>query len=127
MGKWLAEFQENTLETPIPSTDITDISCDTSVLSVSTQGVSVEKTEISDDAELIKQAFREGKAVRVWSGVLQEWIWWSPSKETAKRKKQETDEIVYHKGELIKLVGWDSQSLKDMHEIKKAFDGEIIK
>ena len=50
MGKWLAEFQENTLEMPIPSTAITDISCDTSVLSVQTQGHLGGKTEMLIEA-----------------------------------------------------------------------------
>lgn len=83
----------------------------------------------SDDSDeaLIQRSFRDGKPVRVWSGVLQEWIWWAPSKEIAERKKQETSEAVYHKGELINLIGWDKQSLKDMHVIKKSFDGEITK
>jgi len=31
MGKWLAEYQENTLEMPIQSTDSTVRSCDVSV------------------------------------------------------------------------------------------------
>jgi len=79
------------------------------------------------NTQLINQAFREGKSVCVWSSVLQEWIWCTPSKEIAERKKLETDKVVYHKGEIIKLVGRDSQSLKDIHEIKKAFDGEITK
>ena len=39
MGKWLAEYQENTLETGIHTTDKTDRSCDVSVLSVHDQGV----------------------------------------------------------------------------------------
>ena len=38
MGKWLAEFQENTLETGIQTTDKTDRSCDVTVLSVPNQG-----------------------------------------------------------------------------------------
>jgi len=87
------------------------------------EALSANKT----DAELIKEAFRDGQPVRVWSGVLQEWIWWSPNKEIAERKKQETDEVVYHKGELITLIGRDGQSLKDMHILRKEFDGEIIK
>jgi len=45
MGKWLAEFQENTLETGIQTTDSTDTSCDLSVLSVRDQGVLKEKTQ----------------------------------------------------------------------------------
>ena len=45
MGKWLAEYQENTLEMPIPSTDSTDTSHDLSVLSVPDQGVLEENTQ----------------------------------------------------------------------------------
>lgn len=55
MGRWLAEFQEIALETPIPSADNTDISHDTSVMTVHDQCVLEEKTGISD-AELIRQS-----------------------------------------------------------------------
>jgi len=48
MGKWLAEFQENTLETGEHTTDSTDTSCDLSVLSVHNQGVLEEKTHDSE-------------------------------------------------------------------------------
>jgi len=43
MGKWLQEFQENTLEMPMPSTDSTATSHDLSVLSVPDQCVLKEK------------------------------------------------------------------------------------
>jgi len=43
MGKWLAEFQENTPETHGSLTDKTDRSCDVSVMSVHDQGVLEEK------------------------------------------------------------------------------------
>ena len=45
MGRWLAEFQENTSEMPIPSTDKTDTSHDLSVLSVRDRGVLEEKPQ----------------------------------------------------------------------------------
>lgn len=45
MGRWLTVFKENNMETPTLSTDITDTSRDTSVLSVSTQCVLEEKKE----------------------------------------------------------------------------------
>ena len=43
MGKWLAEFQENTLETGNQTTDSTDTSHDLSVLSGRDQGILKEK------------------------------------------------------------------------------------
>ncbi|MCH8976285.1 MAG: hypothetical protein IH909_01530 [Proteobacteria bacterium] len=58
MGKWLAEFQENTLETPINSTDNTDRSSktpDLSVLSVPRQGVLEEKSIETEFLESAKQ------------------------------------------------------------------------
>lgn len=79
------------------------------------------------DAELIKKAFREGKPVRVWSGILKEWIWWAPSKESAKSKKSETNEVVYHMGELILVKGWGTDELRDIHSLKKNFGGEVTK
>ena len=42
MGRWLAEFQENTLEMPGTRTDKTDSSHDVSVVSVHHQSVSPE-------------------------------------------------------------------------------------
>ena len=56
MGKWLAEFQENTPETRIPSTDKTDTSCDLSVLSVPHQGVLEEKSIESELMALVSKA-----------------------------------------------------------------------
>jgi len=44
MGRWLAEFQENTPETGISCTDITDRSHDVSVMSVPNQGILEEKS-----------------------------------------------------------------------------------
>ena len=60
MGKWLAEYQENTLETDIHTTDSTDTSHDLSVLSVVNQGVLTEIDNIANIAKgvlaLIKQS-----------------------------------------------------------------------
>ena len=44
MGRWLAEFQENTPETDRSCTDKTDSSLDVSVMSVPHQGVLKEKS-----------------------------------------------------------------------------------
>jgi len=79
------------------------------------------------EKELIQQAFREGKSIRWWSGVLKEWIWFSPDKDSAQAKKKETDEVVYHKEEIEALTGWDKQDIKIIHSLKKEFDGEISK
>ena len=81
--------------------------------------------DVSNKA-VIQQAFKEGKPIRVWSGVLHEWIWFAPSIEIAKRKKQQTSEVVYHRGEIIIVKGWNKQDLKNIHALKKSFDGEII-
>jgi len=57
MGKWLAEYQENTLETDIHTTDSTDTSCDLSVLSVPNRGVLTEIDNIANEVlVLIKQS-----------------------------------------------------------------------
>jgi len=56
MGKWLAEYQENTLEMPIPSTDSTDTSHDLSVLSVPDQAVLKEKAVDPELMERISEA-----------------------------------------------------------------------
>jgi len=60
MGKWLAEYQENTLETGTYTTDSTDTSHDLSVLSVPNRGVLTETNNIANIANevlvLIKQS-----------------------------------------------------------------------
>jgi len=56
MGKWLAEFQENTLETGIQTTDSTDTSCDLSVLSVRDRGVLKENTQNPELMALVSDA-----------------------------------------------------------------------
>lgn len=70
MGKWLAEFQENTPEMPIPSTDSTDTSHDLSVLSVPDQAVLEEK---AIDPELMGALTREDR----WDPELssQGYVW----------------------------------------------------
>ena len=50
MGRWLAEFQENTLETGSEITDKTDESPLMSVMAVQAQGYLGGKTEISDNS-----------------------------------------------------------------------------
>ncbi len=50
MGKWLAEYQENTLETGIYTTDSTDTSHDLSVLSVPNRGVLTETNNVANIA-----------------------------------------------------------------------------
>jgi len=49
MGRWLAEFQENTLETGKQTTDSTDTSHDLSVLSVPNQGLLTEIDNIAKE------------------------------------------------------------------------------
>jgi len=56
MGRWLAEYQENTLETGEHTTDSTDTSCDLSVLSVPNQGVLEENTQNPELMELVSIA-----------------------------------------------------------------------
>lgn len=51
MGKWLAEYQENSLETDMPTTDITDTSHDLTVLSVTNRGVLTEIDNIAKGVE----------------------------------------------------------------------------
>ena len=79
------------------------------------------------DAELIQQAFREGLPVRVWMGIFKEWTWWTPSKEVALKKQSETDETVYHTGELYTLMQKPDDMKHDLHKLKKEFkNSEII-
>jgi len=63
MGRWLAEFQENTLETGIQTTDTTDTSHDLSVLSVPNQGVLTEIDNIADEVISLIQQSCEGLAI----------------------------------------------------------------
>ena len=59
MGRWLAEFQENTLETGNQTTVSTDTSNDLSVLSVPKRGIRTEKSEIDDrwDPEFASEGY----------------------------------------------------------------------
>ena len=62
MGRWLAEFQENSTEMPMSSTANTDKSPLMSVMAVQAQGHLDGKTEISDDRKQDKKDRLHGEA-----------------------------------------------------------------
>lgn len=67
-----------------------------------------------------------GQPVRVWSGVLGEWIWWVRSEaEREKLIAEGCTEPIYSLKELGVVKGWEPDDLKLVHAIKKDLDATI--
>jgi len=74
------------------------------------------------------QAIRQGYAVRVWSGVLEEWLYWVRDKERrAKAIARLGVELwqVWTLAELTAIQGMDPQDLKNLHALKRQFNGSM--
>ena len=73
-------------------------------------------------------AIKAGYAVHVWSGVLNDWLWWVHD-ETVKTKLAEKKGIdrglIYTLGELALVIDAAPNDLRNMHAIKKRFGGGI--
>jgi hypothetical protein len=71
-------------------------------------------------------AIKAGKAVRVWSGVLEEWLWWVRDEEARHRLIAQGCELpIYTLGELVAVAGMDVDALVELHQMKKRFGGTI--
>jgi hypothetical protein len=76
---------------------------------------------------------KAGHPVRVWSGVLGEWLWWV--RDEAGKKNLVADGVdpgcIYTLGELAVITGWKGEladrqaALKDIHVMKKSFDATV--
>lgn len=72
------------------------------------------------------EAIKSGSAVRVWSGVLEDWIWFVRD-NTAREKLLAEGCVrpVYSLGELAIVVDFDEQGLRDIHAAKRRF-GAVV-
>ncbi len=67
-----------------------------------------------------------GQPVRVWSGVLGEWLWWVRGEaEREKLIAEGCTEPIYSLKELGIDKGWEPDDLKLVHAIKKELGGTI--
>ena len=67
-----------------------------------------------------------GQPVRVWSGVLGEWLWWVCGEaEREKLIAEGCTEPIYSLEELGIVKGWEPDDLKLVHAIKKDLGGTI--
>jgi hypothetical protein len=71
-------------------------------------------------------AIEAGQPVRVWSGVLGEWLWWVRAEaEREKLIAEGRTEPIYSLKELGIVKGWEPDDLKLAHAIKKDLGGTI--
>ena len=71
-------------------------------------------------------AIRAGQAVKVWSGVLVEWLYWVRGEGEREELLAEGCEIpIYTLGELVAVSGFPPQDLRNIHELKQGFDATI--
>ncbi len=71
-------------------------------------------------------AIEAGQPVRVWSGVLGEWLWWV--RDEAEREKliaEGCTEPIYSLKELGIVKGWEPDDLKLAHALKKDLGATI--
>jgi hypothetical protein len=76
---------------------------------------------------------KSGEPVRVWSGVLGEWLWWVKGEKEKQALAAQGIEagIIYTLGELAVLAGWGGpledrkRDLRGLHAIKREFGGTV--
>ncbi len=90
-----------------------------------------------DDRAEIKTALFEGLPVQIYSKVLGEVIWWVKDDDVARKLKggefvkrgypSYQREAIYVWSELLAVMGFPPDALKNLHAFKKAFDATISK
>ncbi len=71
-------------------------------------------------------AIEAGQPVRVWSGVLGEWLWWVRGEvEREKLIAEGCTEPIYSLKELGIVNGWEPDDLKLAHALKKDLGATI--
>jgi hypothetical protein len=90
-----------------------------------------------DDRAEIKTALFEGLPVQILSQVLGEIVWWVKDDAVAQRLRggefvkqgypPYRGEAIYVVSELLAVLGFPPDALKNLHEFKKAFDARISK
>jgi hypothetical protein len=84
-------------------------------------------------ASLVAALF-EGLPVQIYSKVLGEVVWWVKDEAVAQRlrggefvKQGYRGEVIYVWSELLAVMGFPPDAIKNLHEFKKAFDARISK
>jgi hypothetical protein len=90
-----------------------------------------------DERAEIKTALFEGLPVQIYSKTLDEVIWWALDDDVALKLKGGKfvnqgyplyrGEVIYIWSELLAVLGFPPNALKNLHEFKKAFDARISK
>jgi hypothetical protein len=90
-----------------------------------------------DDRAEIKTALFEGLPVQIYSKALGEIVWWALDDDVARKLKggefvregypPYRGEAIYAWSELLAVIGFPPDALKNLHEFKKAFDARISK
>jgi hypothetical protein len=90
-----------------------------------------------DERAEIKAALLEGLPVQIYSKVLGEVIWWVKDDDVALKLKgggfvregypPYQGEAIYVWSELLAVMGFPPDAIKNLHELKKAFDATISK
>jgi hypothetical protein len=90
-----------------------------------------------DERAEIKTALFEGLPVQILSQVLGEIVWWVKDDAVAQRLRggefveqghpPYRGEVIYVWSELLAVLGFPPDALKNLHEFKKAFDARISK
>jgi hypothetical protein len=85
----------------------------------------------------IKTALFEGLPVQIYSKMLGEIVWWALDDDVARKLKggefvregypPYQGEVIYAWSELLAVLGFSPNALKNLHEFKKAFDARISK
>ncbi len=74
----------------------------------------------------VMDVIKSGQAVPVWSETLHEWLYWVRDDQIKKRLQADGCELViYTLGELAVISSMPAKDTKQIHELKKTFDGTI--
>jgi tubulysin polyketide synthase-like protein len=88
-----------------------------------------------DEGASLVAALFEGLPVQVYSKVLGEVVWWALDDDVARRLRDGgfvkqgyppyQGEAIYIWSELLAVIGFSPDALKNLHELKKAFDAHV--
>lgn len=90
-----------------------------------------------DERASLVAALFEGLPVQIYSKALGEIVWWALDDDVARKLKggefvregypPYQGEAIYAWSELLAVIGFPPDALKNLHEFKKAFDAKISK
>lgn len=71
-------------------------------------------------------AIHAGKPMRIWSSVLDSWLWWVKDDRVAAGLVARGAKVpIYRLAELRVVQGWPAHELRNVHEFKREF-GAIV-